>query len=193
MEEWRTVVYDGEVFEGYEVSNMGRVRSLNYKGHGKVQELKPFVTRGYLQVNVCKGGKMKKCYVHRLVAFAFIENDNPIEKTEINHISEDKTDNRVDNLSWVTPKQNINHGTHNERVAKALSKKVKCIETGVVYESTMDVERKLGLTHSNICKCCKGKLKTCGGYHWEYYSDYLELQKEKQNIEEKDLATNEVA
>ena len=178
MEEiWRTVITDGEIYENYEVSNMGRVRSLNYGRTGEVKELKPYVVaHGYLQVCLSKNGKQKWCYVHRLVAFAFIPNDNPTEKTEVNHISEIKTDNRVENLEWCTHKQNVNHGTHNERSAKARrntrrnirGKKVRCIETGIVYESTMDVQRKLGLAQSNICACCKGRQKTCGGFHWEY-------------------------
>ena len=169
MEEiWKTVVYDGEIYENYEVSNMGRVRSLNYKRTGKIQVLKPSVTtHGYLLIGLRKSGKQKMCYVHRLIAYAFIPNDNPTEKIEVNHIDEVKTNNRVDNLEWCTRKQNNNYGTHNER----LSKKVKCVETGEVFESIMDVERKLGLNNSHICKCCNGKLKTCGGYHWECVED----------------------
>ena len=169
-EEWKTVVVDGEIYENYEVSNMGNVRSLNYNKTGEVQVLKPFVASGYLQVSLWKGGKQKMFLVHRLVAYAFIPNDNPTEKTEVNHISEVKTENRADNLEWTTPKQNANHGTRNERSGKARSKKVRCIETGVVYGSVMEVGRKLGLDPSHICACCNGKksYKTCGGYHWEY-------------------------
>ena len=169
QEIWKTIVYDGEVFEGYEVSNMGRVRSLNYRRTGEVKELRLRVGSGeYLTVMLYKGGKTKACLVHRLVAFAFIPipNDDTENKTEVNHKNEIKGDNRVENLEWVTHKQNINHGTRNERI----SKKVKCVETGIVYESTYEVERKLGLDHSHISGCCKGKknYKTCGGYHWKY-------------------------
>ena len=174
MEEiWKPVTVDGEIYENYEVSNMGRVRSLNYGGRtGVVKMLKPSVrTDGYLQVGLQKGGKQKMCLVHRLVAYAFIENDNPTEKTDINHINEIKTNNRVENLEWVTRKQNTNHGTRNERVAKILSKKVICVETGIIYESTIEVERKTGLDQSSICRCCKGKQKTCGKFHWEYVKD----------------------
>lgn len=170
MEEiWKTAIYDGEVFEGYEVSNYGRVRSLNYRGHGKIQVLKPRVDRGgYLQIDLRKGGKRKTCRVHRLAAYAFIPNDNPTEKIEVNHVDENKANNHVSNLEWCTREQNCNHGTRTERSVKARSKKVKCVETGEVFESAYEVERKTGLTQSGVWACCKGKYKTCGGYHWEY-------------------------
>lgn len=183
MEEWRTVVYDDEVFEGYEVSNMGRVRSLNYNKTGKVQVLKPMVnTNGYLRVCLWKGGKLKRYYVHRLVATAFIENDDIENKTDVNHIDEVKTNNRVENLEWCTREYNNNHGTHNERMAKTRSKKVICLETGEVFDSINDVQKKLGLDPSHISKCCKGKQQTCGGFHWMYYSDYLEKQQQNKDV-----------
>ena len=177
QEIWKTVVYDGEVYENYEVSNQGRIRSLNYRRTGKVQVLKSRVnSSGYLTVRLCKDGKTKMCYVHRLVAFTFIPNDNPTEKTEVNHISEVKTNNRVENLEWCNREQNINHGTRTERSAETKSKKVICLETGEVFDSINDVQRKLGLDQSHISKCCNGKQQTCGGYHWMHYSDYLEQQ-----------------
>ena len=164
VEEWRTVIVDGEVYDNYEVSNMGNVRSLK----GKIKLLKPHSVGGYLQISLCKNGKRKYHYIHRLVALMFIENDEPTVKTEVNHISEVKTENTVENLEWCSPKQNANHGTRTERSAKARSKRVRCIETDVVYESTKDVERKTGLLCGNISNCCNGKRKTYGNLHWEW-------------------------
>lgn len=188
QEIWKTVVIDGEIYENYEVSNLGKIRSLNYNRSGEVKELRLIVSEGgYLTVNLCKDGKYKMYTVHRLVAFAFIPNDDSENKTDVNHIDEDKSNNTVENLEWCTKKQNINHGTRNERVAKALGKKIICVETGIVYESTREVERKLGLEHSNISKCCKGKIKTAYGYHWMYYKDYLKLN------ENSDSKTEDVA
>lgn len=179
--EQNNVVYD---FTGlYQVSNMGRIRSLDRidaSGHQLKGKMMKLTKRkdGYLIVKLSKNGKAKAFLVHRIVGFVFILNDDPINKTEINHISEEKTDNRVSNLQWVTPKENSNHGTRIERITKKQSKKVICIETGKVYLSTMDVQRKLGFNQGSIGKCCNGKLKTCGGYHWMYLDDWLEQQEE---------------
>ena len=96
-------------FEGYyEVSNMGRVRSLNYKRTGKKKILKNIEDyKGYLEVGLTKNGKRKQFKVHRLVAKAFIP--NPENKPCIDHINTIKSDNRVENLRWVTYKENSNN------------------------------------------------------------------------------------
>ena len=130
-EEWRTAVYKGVIYEGlYKVSNLGKILSLNYRNTGKAELMKPVTnTNGYLQVCLRKNKEEKKCLVHRLVAEAFLE--NPENKPQVNHKDEDKTNNFVflnedgtvnkkkSNLEWKTHKDNINHGTRNERVAKA--------------------------------------------------------------------------
>lgn len=162
MEEWRTVVIDGEVWDNYEVSNLGRVRSLNFKRTGKIKELKMCKTKGYMQVQLHKNGKYKTCYIHRLVASAFIP--NPENKLTVNHINEITYDNRVENLEWATMDEQVKHGTRTERT----SKKVRCIETEEVFKSLHDVERKTGLIRGYVRECCKDGAKTCGGYHWEY-------------------------
>ena len=96
-------------FEGYyEVSNIGRVRSLNYKRTGKGKILKNIEDyKGYLEVGLTKNGKRKQFKVHRLVAEAFIP--NPENKPCIDHINTVKSDNRVENLRWVTYKENSNN------------------------------------------------------------------------------------
>lgn len=150
----------------YQISTHGNVKSLKF---GKEKILKPTKNKyGYLQVGLSKDGKLKIYKVHRLVAENFIENPKNLE--QINHRDEDKTNNHVTNLEWCTPKQNINYGTHNQRVAEKLSKQVLCVETGKIYTSTMEVKRQLGFGNGNIVKCCNGKRKTCGGFHWRYVS-----------------------
>ena len=168
---WRTAVYDGEVYEGlYKVSNLGRILSLNYKRTGRVELMEhSYDGQGYLQVTLCKNKETKKCYVHRLVAETFIT--NPENLPEVNHIDENKENNRVDNLEWKSPKDNCNHGTRNERIAKTLSKKVLQLSlTGELireWESTRECGRN-GFAQSHVAECCNGKLPHYKGFRWEY-------------------------
>ena len=167
-------------YEGiYQVSNKGRVKSLGNDRKRKEKILKPVKNgKGYLRVMLSKKGKIKGWLVHRLVGDAFIT--NPFNLPQINHINEIKEDNRVENLEYCDARYNTNFGTAIERRAKTLSKTltgvyntkkskpVKCLETDLIYKSSMDVQRKLGFDNSSITKCCKGKLKTVGKLHWKY-------------------------
>lgn len=165
MEEWRTVVIDGEVWDNYEVSNLGRVRNV------KTNKIKSFSDNGsgYLRVRLSKNGRTKNFYVHRLVAFVFIPNDNPQEKTEVNHKNEIKTNNNVENLEWCTPKENANYGTRVERIRKSKSTYgIRCIETGKTYDSVKQASEETGVYYTSIYNCCNGIRETAGGYHWEY-------------------------
>lgn len=123
MEEevWRDI--DG--YEGYQVSNLGNVRSLDRtvkKEDGTVRFLKGKIlkqfpsNRGYLLVRLCKDGKGKTYSVHRIVAKAFIPNERNL--SECNHKSEVKTDNRAQNLEWCNREYNINYGTAIQRMVK---------------------------------------------------------------------------
>ena len=111
MEIWRDI----EGYEGlYQVSNLGRVRSLNYKRTGKVQNMKlGTYPNGYKMVDLKKNKNRKAHLVHRLVAKAFIPNPNPDQLCEVNHKDEDKTNNCVENLEWCDVKYNSNFGTRN--------------------------------------------------------------------------------
>ena len=95
-------------YEGlYEVSNYGRVRSLNYRRRGVRKVLKCYARLGYyIKVSLVKDGVRKYYRVHRLVAQAFLP--QPMEgQTQVEHINTDKRDNRVQNLRWVSPKGNM--------------------------------------------------------------------------------------
>lgn len=164
----------------YQISNMGRIKSLERKvkcknGYRTVKEriLKPVkVGVGYLMVPLNKDGKIKLYLIHRLVAYSFIQNDS-LFKTDINHKNEIKSDNRAENLEWCTKEYNNNYGTRNEKSSKSKingkkSKAVICIETGKFYPSTREVERQFGFSHQSISACCEGKLKSAYKYHWKW-------------------------
>lgn len=119
MEQWKPI----KNYEGYyEVSNTGRVRSLNYRHTGKIKELKPRIARGYLMVTLCKEGITKSFSVHRLVVETFI-GEIP-EGMVVNHKDECKTNNNVDNLEICTNLYNINYGTRNQRTSESQKGKI---------------------------------------------------------------------
>lgn len=160
---------DIEGYEGlYQVSNMGRVKSLKWN---KERILKPYATRnGYLLVHLRAGENEKRLLVHRLVAAAFVP--NPRNKPQINHVNEIKADNRACNLEWMTAKENINHGSHNERSAKKRSKPVGQFtldgELLKTWTSTMEAYRQGGFSYGNIGAVARGERKTAYGFVWKY-------------------------
>lgn len=173
-------------YEGiYEVSNFGRIRSLNYNHTGRIQILRPALGRGgYLRVHLCKDGKQHFKYVHRLVAEAFLANSKGL--AEVNHIDENKANNAVTNLEYCDRAFNCNYGTRNERVAAAntngkLSKPVQQLtkygKLVAEYPSEHEAARQTGWSVANICKCCNGghylkgkwvNLYSYKGFKWQY-------------------------
>ena len=114
-EEWRSVgIYRGIDYTGYyEVSNFGRVRSLDryVNNNGTMVLIKghiclTWIAAKYERVVLNKDCKSHKASVHRLVAFAFVPNDDPQNKTDVNHKDENKLNNRADNLEWCTKSYN---------------------------------------------------------------------------------------
>lgn len=110
---------DIEGYEGlYQVSNTGKVRSLNYRRTGKTKVIKQSTDKlGYKSVFLCKDGKNKGYLVHRLVALAFIPNPNnyPV----INHKDENPSNNYYKNLEWCTQEYNCNYGNCRKKMSEA--------------------------------------------------------------------------
>lgn len=165
QEEWTHV----NGFDGlYIISNLGSVKSF-HKGYWKTLKSSKS-KKGYLVVILCKNGKETSYQVHRLVALHFIP--NPENKPQVNHIDEDKENNTVSNLEWMTNKENSNHGTRNKR----LSKNVSCydLESGDFIQEFDSIRqacykiKKKPVMGANIIRCCKGKQKTAYGYYWSY-------------------------
>lgn len=170
---------DVKGYEGlYQVSNLGRVKSLrrktwNGKGYFVINEKylkESFNNSGYKNVGISKNGKSRFYAVHRLVAETFVKNPN--NYNVVNHINEIKTDNRPENLEWCTKQYNSTYGTARERQAKKTRKKVVQYDVNGVFIRNWDyirlVEKELGIRNSDITACCKGRRKLAGGYKWEY-------------------------
>ena len=191
LEIWKTAVYDGEPYEGlYKVSNWGRIMSLNYRNTGRAELMNPSTnTDGYLKVNLRKNGERKTCLVHRLIAQTFLP--NPEGKPQVNHKIEGKKgktlnmvifneDGSIDKerttIEWVTPKENNDYGTRNERASKAntngkCSKRVLQLSlSGELireWESTNECGRN-GFNQSAVAACCRGEKPQYKGYKWCY-------------------------
>ena len=134
QEIWKAI--DG--FEGmYEVSNLGKVKSLERKvmNNGGLQKRHEKILKenhsktGHCMVVLCKDGIVYPKLVHRLVAFAFIQ--NPENKPVVDHIDTNPMNNRVDNLRWVTTKENCNNELtrkHNaeSKTGRVFSEEARC-------------------------------------------------------------------
>lgn len=178
---------DVKGYEGlYIVSNFGNVKSLdrymNNKHHtktlkkGKLLKNSLIKKTGYLRVTLSNKGKYISKSVHRLVAEAFIPNPN--NYPQINHIDEDKQNNRADNLEWCTALYNNNYGNHSKNISKTRTKNKKGfkkvfqynkkMEIICIYNSTREVGRKYNVSNNIISRCCRGIKKEYLGYIWRY-------------------------
>lgn len=154
----------------YEVSSLGRVRSLPRRGTtGRI--LKPAkVRKGYLQVLLCKDGTEKWHKVHRLVAQAFIPNPNNYPC--VNHRDENPENNCVDNLEWCDYSYNNTYGTRIKKILAKTTKPILQIDScgNIIKEwsSNREVCRVLGYNTGSLSMCCNGKRKTAYGFFWKY-------------------------
>lgn len=174
-EEWRAVPgYEGL----YEVSNMGRVRSLDrwvkgYKGtpyfkQGRLLSIH-LDHKGYYYVGLVRNAKSVQMKVHRLVAMAFIP--NPDNLPMVNHRNECKTNNNVDNLEWCTAMYNSHWGTARERCAwNRIAVEQYDLDGNYIasYRSITDAAKAVGTVKQAIWCCLFDKRsKTAKGYKWK--------------------------
>ena len=177
VEIWKDV----KGYEGlYQVSNLGKIESLTRIVTNKINVTRVFKgqamllikSKGYLVLSVSKNGNQKVKKAHRLVAQAFIH--NPDSKCCVNHKDGNKLNNNVNNLEWVTPKENNDHAYKTGlKNCNHLKKKVVMLSLNGnvirVFESNKEAGITMGIHLGDISGCCLGKRKTAGGYKWEYY------------------------
>ena len=181
MEVWKDITgYEGL----YQVSNLGRVRSLI---RNKVLKPANHVTiNGYQKVSLYKNNKLKTMQVHRLVAEAFIldktnfksmpDEDRSminLDALQVNHKDENKQNNCVNNLEWCTQKYNTNYGTKQDRESKIKTKYHVLqydLDGNLIrkWENLREIVLNTDYNKSNIMYCCQKKYKTAYGYKWEY-------------------------
>lgn len=152
-------------FEGqYSVSDTGEIFS-----HRSGKTLKEKIDRyGYPCVVLTKHGKPYYRTVHRLVALTFIP--NPYNKETVNHINEIKTDNRVQNLQWMTVGENVNYGSRNRKMAMTKSRKpvYRVTDNGPeYYAGVKEASRKTGIAHSQIARFCRDQANS----EWRYLNE----------------------
>ena len=170
QEIWKDIVgYEGL----YQISNTGKVKSLSHYARNNInggtrmtkgRVLSQYkMPNGYLQVQLSKNELRKKYYVHRIVAKAFLSNEDNL--SDVNHIDGDKNNNSVGNLEWCSHRDNQIHMIKNRMTDKA--KPVLCLETGEVFNSMSEAENKTGIDRHCIKRACDSG-KVCKGYHWRF-------------------------
>lgn len=180
--EWRNLEFLG--YPNYEVSNLGDVRSLSY---GLMSENR-VSKHGYRRVRLYNNGKKKAFPVHRLIAFAFVENPNKKEWNVVNHKDENKLNNRADNLEWCNTAYNVTYGTCVQRRVDAKFKngtwncdELKEINRKPVYKYDFDgniVKRFISQTESyKVDMVTSGMLRSDmpikNGYFYSYREDII--------------------
>lgn len=175
-------------YEGYyQVSSYGNVKSLNRRVEHKKNRTRNIIERilkskpngkGYYIVGLHRNGIMKHKTIHRLVCEAFIP--NPLNKPCINHLDSNTTNNHVDNLEWVTYKENTQHGfkygnmdiEFYKQLGKNTGKKVLMFSIRndplLLFDNQSIAQRMSGFDSRRISDCCNNKRESYKNYKWQY-------------------------
>ena len=172
-EVWKETWKDIPGYEGlYQVSNTGKVKSMNYRHTGVPGIMTPRKNNsGYQLVTICNAGKKYDCTVHRLVWETFV---GPIpEGMQINHKDENKSNNSLENLEIMTPKQNANYGTRNIRTGLSLSKPIAKLDmtTGKILKEYPSLSCAMKEYGTGVAHAALGNYKQAYGFKWKYLSD----------------------
>jgi len=169
MEVWKDIIdYEGL----YQISNKGNVRRIANNGY---KLLKPYDGWLYQSVDLSKDGEHHRQNIHRLVALHFIP--NPKMCPEVNHKDGNKHNNSVENLEWVTQKENQDHATNvlNRTPFGKKPRKVHMVDMGTneivqEFNSVSDAGRYIDKPYARvgITSCCQGSITSAYGFKWEY-------------------------
>lgn len=151
-------------FEGlYAVTSCGKVWS--YK---KKRFLTGWVTgNGYRLVILRKNKKSYRRRVHILVAEAYLGRPEDPTYTDVGHLDDNRLNNNINNLKWMTRSENLDTDSFREKQSVKYFTKIRCVETGEIYNSQRDAARAIGIHPYGITSVLMGRQKTAGGYHWE--------------------------
>ena len=178
-EDWREI----PGFEGlYWISSKSRIKSRNQGIRNQERILKPIHNkRGFLAVYLHKNNRKHSFSLHRLLGKVFLP--NPQNKPQVIHINGNRKDNRLENLCWATnsesQKNAVGLGLKQAVIGEDNVGSVAVVQLSLEsgreikrWGCVTDVERELGIWHSNIAKVCRGKRKSAGGYGWCYEEDW---------------------
>lgn len=187
-------------FPNYYATDSGNIYSRYSNKYnnktGRIRKLKPQLSKsGYLHLSLCRNGIIYNKRVNRLIAETFIPNLK--NKPHVNHKNGIKTDNRVENLEWVSQSENTKHAyniiktAHSPKYWKGKlgiqnpkSKIVLQIKDEKIvseFYGAPEASRKTGINRLSITKCCNGKRVSAGGYQWRYKEKESQCQ-ENQHI-----------
>jgi hypothetical protein len=172
LEEWKDITG----YNNFEVSNKGEIRN---KINNTIK--KQYLRNGYYSTSLYENKVSKTLNIHRIVAIEFLGN---FPNKHVNHKDGNKLNNNLENLEWVTPKENTQHAIINN-LSKTHPRKIGQYKDGTLineFNSMKEAEEKTGISNKHIGSVCRGNRKTTGGYEWKYLDeDFIEIKKENVN------------